>query len=113
MTIDSNRASIISSAGQTRSLHLNAEDTHIPPRATLIIRPSQAAAFGTSIDEMFSPSQLSRSDRESFFAERDYLKQFVGTLLRLYLPISIDGKERVYDIPLEIRSVSQAGVPDR
>jgi len=101
MTIDTARSSIISITGQTRSLDLHPEDSHIPPSSTLIIRSTQAAIFSTNIDAMFSPAYESYHESEELS-----LRRFQGQKLRLFLPILYSGTEHIYDIELAITGVN-------
>jgi hypothetical protein len=108
IVVDPIRSSIISIANQTRSLNLKQEDSHIPPKAALIIRPNQSTIFGTDIDSVFKPPAVQFSEF-SPLTEKEYLKQYVGSNIRIYMPLAIGGKERVYDIILSIKNVTQEG----
>ena len=110
MILDLNRCSIVSVTGETRSLRLSAEDSHIPPRSRITLRSSQDALFSTDLDAMFAMPKM-RLDSPA--TEEAYLKRFVGSRIRLVLPITSAylGTEHVYDIQLSLDGVEHRGLP--
>ncbi|HET6487841.1 MAG TPA: hypothetical protein VFH83_15545 [Spirochaetia bacterium] len=110
MTLDLNRCSIVSVTGETRSLRVSAGDTHIPPRSRITLRSTQAALFGTDIDAMFTMPRLKLDGPPT---EEAYLKRFVGSKIRLVIPITTAylGTEHVYDIQLSLDGVEHQGLP--
>lgn len=108
MSIDSQRASIISIRGETRSLQLSAYDTHIPPDASLVFRANVSTFFNTNIDARFVEQEASRSGYDSrYLREEDYLAQFEGETIRLFLPANFEGQGRTYYIYLRIVGVQE------
>jgi hypothetical protein len=108
MTIDYSRCSIISVSGQTRTLAAKPEDSHVAPRSTLVIHSDQLAYFGTDLDDLFklrSAGITLGADQ----GEKEYLKQFIGKDIRLFIPVTVSGTEKIYDFSLRAVSITQEG----
>lgn len=108
IALDVGRSSVISWAGESRSLQLVAGDSRIPPRSKVIYRSSQATLFDTDVaGEPAAPRSPSAPEPAAGLRS---LREAVGTELRLYLPIlTLDGP-RTYDLRLKVVGV---GVGDR
>jgi len=100
------RTSVVSVDGQTGQIPMILDDAHIPPRATLVISSARETFFNTDINAPFRP-QAALRQHVSPISDADLIKQFMGRSFRIYLPLVINGVEKLYDLILLIVDVGQ------
>jgi len=101
--IDIQRCSIISITGETKNLLLVPNDSHIPPRANLVLSSTQQVLFSTDIDTQFK-SELNDGQ---YLSESEFIKKFIGQRIRLFIPVSVENEEKIYDLLLTIEGVEK------
>jgi hypothetical protein len=112
MFVDMGRVSIISTSSETRSVGLSALDSHVPPHSQLTFVGNAPVFFSVDIDSDFeetTPLPLAWEwwelgtpvDRE-VLTIADFFELFVGSSVRLFVPIRVAGEEHLYDVELVI-----------
>jgi len=111
MTIDFNRASIVSIDNESRNLNLKSKDGHIPPLSKVIYQSNNEAFFVTDVNTYFynknSKFIFNSSSGYTTISDSDIIKSMIGKNVRLYLPIIINGQEQIFDIRIRIVSVRE------
>jgi hypothetical protein len=105
LKVDVNRSSIVSFTGETRNLNLHPRDNHIPGKSFLIFQSDQTTIFDTDIDRYFVSGQMVNKNEFRKISEFDYLRSYRNEEIRIFIPIIIEGKEKIYDLNLIIGEV--------
>ncbi len=102
--INIERCSIISVGGETRNLQLVPADSHIPPRANMVLRSNQQVLFSTDLDSQFKGQLI--YDR-NLISQKEFIRKFAGQHIRLFIPVTISNEETIYDLLLKIEGVDK------
>ncbi len=112
--VDTTRFSIISIDGETRTLNIVAEDSHIPGKSKLIYYAAQDTFFVTDpyapFYSPFKEPDFSTSIYSDNYIEKgseEYLRLFIGQYIRLYFPVLIRGEEVIYDLIFNLTDIRQ------
>lgn len=111
MFIDFNRCSLVSFDGETRFIQPKRDDDHIPPHSYLIVESDNPVFFSTNIDAPFEtsprPTDPFASGPPRRPSEKEILQMAIGHKVRLFLPVTVNAAETIYDLVLSITGVEQ------
>jgi hypothetical protein len=105
IVIDNNRCSIIAPTNQTRTLNLLGQDSHIPPKSSLVLSANQQTFFYTDIYSNFDLKDESHDADIYYLSEKSIIDSWIGKKIRLYLPMVVGARNKILDIPLIINGV--------
>lgn len=97
--IDAERISVISPQSEAKNLNIETNDRSIPPHSYVVYEGDQKTFFKTDIDSQFSfQSKKPRTGNDNW----RFLDSNIGSVIRIYIPYSVDGLERSADIKIPL-----------
>lgn len=97
--VDPSRMTIVSSEREAKNLRAKSSSLSIPPDSFVIYDCNRATFFKTDID---SPFSIKKERKNPFQSSKSYLESHMGTVIRIYIPYTIDGEEKTANIKLPL-----------